>query len=292
MERARTSHKIHRSFSTREIMEVNLLLKLLIAHLLTDFIFQSGKWVEDKKQNKIRSRKLLLHVSITTLVAYVLSGYYSNWIIPLVIFISHYTIDLVKSYLKDSFRSFIIDQLAHILVIVILWLTIEDQWKSLHPIANILSENHNFWLIIAGYTFATWPLGIIIGKGTQKWRNQIAIEHLKNLQTTPLTEVNEDDKENPKPVAINTVILSQEEQGLGLASAGKWIGICERVLILTFVLMQQYTAIGFLMTAKSILRFSEKEANTQLKTEYVLVGTLVSFASSAMLGVLLRLALQ
>jgi hypothetical protein len=84
----------------------------------------------------------------------------------------------------------------------------------------------------------------------------------------------------------------KEEQGLGLASAGKWIGICERMLILTFVLMQQYTAIGFLMTAKSILRFSEKEANTQLKTEYVLVGTLVSFTSAAMTGILLRFLLQ
>ncbi|RZM05531.1 MAG: hypothetical protein EOO88_54740 [Pedobacter sp.] len=55
--------------------------------------------------------------------------------------------------------------------------------------------------------------------------------------------------------------------------------------------MGQYTAIGFLMTAKSILRFSEKETNTQLKTEYILVGTLVSFASSAIIGMIINMAL-
>jgi hypothetical protein len=267
-------------------MEINLLLRLLVAHLLTDFIFQPGKWVQDKKKHKIASQKLMLHVIVTTLFAYVFSGQYSNWVIPLVIFVSHYLIDLAKLYLKESFSSFILDQTAHVLVIVLLWLSVEGKWSFFPSFFNQLSDSRNFWVVAAGYTFVTWPLGIIIGLATQRWRNQIALEQEKIRQQAISNPAAAD-----KTIPLMVPEVMKEEQGLGLASAGKWIGICERMLILTFVLMQQYTAIGFLMTAKSILRFSEKEANTQLKTEYVLVGTLVSFTTAAMTGTLLRLLL-
>ena len=263
-------------------MEISLLLRLLTAHLLTDFILQPKHWVADKNIKKIRSVKLLLHVTLTTVVAYVLSGYYTNWYVPLVIFITHYFIDLFKIYVKDSFRYFIIDQLLHILVIIILWLAVEDQWTDCAALFSQVTVKAEFWLIALAYLFVTWPLGIIIGKGTQRWRNQIA----KEQEKTQIKKLYKTSLEGNIAEAEELAALQEEEQGLGLASAGKWIGICERVLILTFVLMHQYTAIGFLMTAKSILRFSEKESNTQLKTEYVLVGTLVSFSSAAILGVI------
>jgi len=263
-------------------MEISLLLRLLIAHLVTDFILQPKDWVDDKNARKFKSKKLLLHIIITTVVAYIFSGYYANWFIPLTIFITHYLIDLIKIHLKDNFRYFIIDQFLHVMVIVILWLTVQNNWHQIAFSFAGLTAHTNFWLIFSAYLFVTWPLGIVIGKGTQKWRNQIAKEQEKaQLKQLYKTSLEGQMGNGEKPVEVQ-----EEEQGLGLASAGKWIGICERVLILTFVLMHQYTAIGFLMTAKSILRFSEKETNTQLKTEYVLVGTLVSFTSSAILGVL------
>ena len=269
-------------------MEIGLLLRLLIAHLLTDFILQPKEWVADKNAKKIKSVKLLQHIILTTVVAYIFSGYYSNWFIPLFIFTTHYLIDLIKINLKDNFKYFIIDQLLHILVIIILWVTIEKKWNDLMMLFQLLKVQTDFWLIASAYLFVTWPLGIIIGKGTQKWRNQIAKDQEK-AQRDKLykTSLEGNIGEAEKPAAVQ-----EEEQGLGLASAGKWIGICERILILTFVIMQQYTAIGFLMTAKSILRFSEKESNTQLKTEYVLVGTLVSFTSSALLGVITSFLLR
>jgi hypothetical protein len=268
-------------------MEITLLLRLLVAHLLTDFVFQPSKWVQEKKKHKIASQKLLLHILVTTLFAYVFSGEYSNWVIPLVIFVSHYLIDLAKVYLKESFTSFILDQAAHVLVIVLLWLSVEGKWPFFGTYFHQLADSRNFWILAAGYTFVTWPLGIIIGLATQRWRNQIALEQEKIRQQSISNPAAIDKR---IPLIIPEVM--KEEQGLGLASAGKWIGICERMLILTFVLMQQYTAIGFLMTAKSILRFSEKEANTQLKTEYVLVGTLVSFTTAAMTGMLLHLLIK
>lgn len=269
-------------------MEINLLLRLIIAHLLTDFILQPKSWVNDRQQNKGKSGKLYLHVALTTVVAYLFSGLYSNWIIPLTIFTTHLLIDYIKSKAgKDKFSYFIADQLAHLLVIIVLWLSIEHKWATIPAFANLLTSNTKFWIIGGGYLFVSWPLGIVIGKATQKWRDQIAREKEKLLMQAREVPAEENADE-----AAEVLIKPSDEQELGLASAGKWIGICERVLILTFVLMSQFTAIGFLMTAKSILRFSEKEANTQLKTEYVLVGTLVSFASAAMVGILMNLALQ
>jgi hypothetical protein len=52
----------------------------------------------------------------------------------------------------------------------------------------------------------------------------------------------------------------------------------------------QFASVGFLIAAKSILRFSDKE-NTQKKTEYVLIGTLMSFAAAAIIGILINKAL-
>ena len=63
-----------------------------------------------------------------------------------------------------------------------------------------------------------------------------------------------------------------------LASAGLWIGILERLLIVTFILLQEYGAIGFLIAAKSLLRFSDKDhIQSRKQSEYILIGTLLSF---------------
>jgi hypothetical protein len=271
-------------------MEINLLLRLIIAHLLTDFLLQPKSWVKDREEKQGKSTKLYLHVIVTTIAAYLFSGMYDNWIIPLVIFSSHLLIDYLKSKTdKDKFSYFIADQIAHLFVITMLWLCIANNWGAIQPFTRQITGSYRFWIIATGYLFVSWPLGIIIGKATQKWRDQITREQVKAAEEQPpqqrILETANEEEVTP------AVLKSTEEQELGLASAGKWIGICERILILTFVLMSQYTAIGFLMTAKSILRFSEKENNTQLKTEYVLVGTLLSFASSAVIGVLIQVVL-
>ena len=60
----------------------------------------------------------------------------------------------------------------------------------------------------------------------------------------------------------------------GLKRAGMIIGILERIIILTLVLVDQYTAISFIFTAKSIARFNELK-NRKI-SEYYLIGTLLS----------------
>src|SRR6478736_4271958 len=101
--------------------ECNLLLKLLMAHLCSDFVFQTRKMVEDKRWN---SRGLLLHIVITMSAVFLFT-----WSLPLTLFIgvTHYLIDLSKVklsllYPHKSFLLFGIDQLAHIIILVLAWI--------------------------------------------------------------------------------------------------------------------------------------------------------------------------
>lgn len=74
-----------------------------------------------------------------------------------------------------------------------------------------------------------------------------------------------------------------------LLSAGKQIGSLERTLILTFVLMGQIPAIGFLLAAKPIFRFGAlRQSGGKMRTKHVLLGTLFSFTLTIMLGLLVK----
>lgn len=234
-------------------MELNLLLRLIVAHLLTDFVLQPTAWVNHKKQKKHRSGKLYLHVFVAGALAYLFSGLWHNWWLPLAIMVSHFVIDLWKLNRPETLTYFLLDQLFHILVVIALWMIISFNLHTVWNYLTALAQNTRFWLIVTGYVLVTWPLGYIIGMATEKWR--IA------------AEVNKE----------------------GLAKAGVWIGFFERLLILTFIISNQFAAVGFLIAAKSILRFSDKE-NTQKKTEYVLIGTLMSFAFAAIIGIVITRA--
>jgi len=75
--------------------------------------------------------------------------------------------------------------------------------------------------------------------------------------------------------------LTESKKAFSIEKAGHYIGYFERLLILTFVLLGEYTAIGFLVTAKSILRFEA----TRVEGEYILIGTLASFTVAILAGV-------
>jgi hypothetical protein len=77
------------------------------------------------------------------------------------------------------------------------------------------------------------------------------------------------------------------DEDKSLENAGRWIGRLERFLILTLVLLKQYEAIGLLVAAKSIFRFSE----SRNVGEYILVGTLISFTIAIIVGLIVSLFL-
>jgi hypothetical protein len=57
-------------------------------------------------------------------------------------------------------------------------------------------------------------------------------------------------------------------------------------LILTFVLIGSFEGVGFLLAAKSVFRFGELSKAKEIRTtEYVLIGTLASFAIAVLIGI-------
>ncbi len=225
------------------------LIKLLLAHLLTDFVLQPWSWIASRNKKHFDSGKLYLHGFITALVAWILIGW-KYWIVGLVIFITHTLIDGWKSYQKQNSIYFLIDQLFHIIVIAGCWYFTFIQWENVKHTWARLNSNSHFWLLITACVFLTTPSGILIGQLTKNWRDQIP------------------DSEN-------------------LANAGKWIGIAERIIILIFVMQNQYSAIGLLIAAKGIIRFNEKDRQ-EIKTEYLVIGTLLSIGIAIITGLIIN----
>lgn len=222
------------------------LIKLFLSHLLADFIFQPKSWVNERQQKHFAASTLYIHGTIAAILAWIFMGW-QYWYFALIILVTHVFIDGWKSYRPVKPVYFLIDQALHLLVILTCyWLAFYD-WSDLAAAAAALGENRPFWIIITAFLFLSFPSGIAIDQMTRKWREEL-----------------------PDPA--------------GLANAGKWIGILERTLILIFLLQNQYAAIGLLITAKGLLRFSEKEKQEQ-KTEYVLIGSLISVSFSIVTGI-------
>jgi hypothetical protein len=69
----------------------------------------------------------------------------------------------------------------------------------------------------------------------------------------------------------------------GIIGAGNIIGKLERILVLTFVYLNAPTAIAFVLTAKSIVRF--ESIKDRHFAEYFLMGTLTSITFAVLTGV-------
>ena len=79
--------------------------------------------------------------------------------------------------------------------------------------------------------------------------------------------------------------LKEDNTEDSLQYAGKYIGIIERLLVFLFVVLNQWGAIGLLIAAKSILRFSDlSRAKDRKLTEYIIIGTLLSTAIAIITG--------
>jgi len=72
------------------------------------------------------------------------------------------------------------------------------------------------------------------------------------------------------------------QKATGVEGAGALIGFLERALTLTFVLAGQYTALGLVLTAKSIAR--HEELKDRHFAEYYLIGTLSSVLFAVLIG--------
>lgn len=69
--------------------------------------------------------------------------------------------------------------------------------------------------------------------------------------------------------------------------AGRLIGKCENLLVVTLVLLEQFSALAIIFTAKSLARKEE----IQKDPEFFLGGTLVNVVYSAMMALVARILL-
>jgi len=235
---------------------IMILLQLLIAHILTDFVVQPSSWIIHKRKYKHKSYLLAIHCLIAGFLSVLLLQQLSLWYIGVFISVTHYLIDWWKLTKKeDTLKYFLLDQLFHIVMIFMAWLFITKSFDNILPFINYCLNSTAVLAIAGAYLIVIFPTGFLIGKATQRWQSEIEITHQKN----------------------------------SLEAAGRYIGIFERILVLTFIITNNFSAIGFLIAAKSILRFSDKsETGARKQTEYVLIGTLMSFAITILLGLMVR----
>lgn len=226
-------------------IEETWLLKLVLAHLLTDFILQPKSWIDDRTKKHFASGKLYLHGLVTGVVALLFAGL-QYWPVAVIILITHVLIDGWKSYQREAIGFFIVDQVLHLLVIVACWYYLFVPKNEIPEVIHRLAGDQRLWILATATVFLTAPAGILIGQLTRGWREKIS---------------------NPE----------------SLANAGKWIGIIERLIVFIFVLLGQYAAISLLIAAKGIIRFNEKDRQ-EVKTEYLVIGTLMSIGIALIIG--------
>ncbi len=177
-----------------------------------------------------------LHAFIHAAVAYAALQAWHCWQAPVFILLFHALVDSIKQRHKDTVAVFLVDQALHILALLALAVALQ----GLGVLTVFTGVGYKAMVAIGGFVLAVQGAGFLVGK------------FMKRL------------------VEQNNLELD------GLEGGGKWIGQLERVLIFIFVFMGYLEGIGFLVAAKSILRF--QEAKVQKMAEYVLIGTLLSFS--------------
>ncbi|MCC3217898.1 DUF3307 domain-containing protein [Chryseobacterium sp. X308] len=230
-----------------------ILIKLILAHLLGDFILQPNSWVADKENHKLKSKFLYLHILIHTVLSLIFLWDLQLWWVAVLVGITHFIIDaskLIFQNVKTNKRWFFIDQLLHVSVIAGVSFYFGE-------FSFGFVQNQEFLKVIMAALFLTTPASIFIKILLSSW--------------------------TPAPDGPNTI------QTESLSSAGKYIGILERLLVFTFIMVNHWEGVGFMVAAKSVFRFSDLAQAKQRKlTEYVLIGTLLSFGLAVLTGIIIK----
>ncbi|MFN3589614.1 MAG: DUF3307 domain-containing protein [Spirosomataceae bacterium] len=228
-----------------------VLLKLMLAHFIGDFLLQPTSWVKENENRKVKSAKLYLHGLIHGLLVLLVLWDIQHWRFAMLILIAHVILDTIKLYAQKKETTstwFFIDQTGHITCIILLWIVFFKPELN----TSTWHENKSIWIYSFAVLFLTVVSGIGIKELMSSWSKDLVIDHKDSLN-----------------------------------DAGKYIGMLERLLVFLFVLLGKWEGIGFLLAAKSVFRFGDlKESKDRKLTEYILIGTLISFGIAIATGLL------
>ena len=244
-----------------------LVANLFVAHLCGDFLLQSKDFCEKKREDNCRGWRVYVHSLVIGILSWASVWNVGAWWLALLLGFSHFIVDVLKCAVEKKMTGkgkerfllfpFCVDQLVHFALIVVfasIWLN----YKSWGEFSWVL--NNAKWLAMAvALLVAAKPSNLLV--------NMI----LRICQVSG----SEDET------------LKGEH---GNFHSGALIGTLERWLTVVFVVLGQYEAIGFLLAAKSILRFSETSKGDE-KSEYVLTGTFLSLTIAVGLGLMIRFIL-
>lgn len=282
-----------------------LLAAFLAAHFTGDFLLQTDRDIA----NKTRPGVLLKHGVTHALLVLTFSGTWTVWLPALSIACVHVAIDFGKQILsKGTWRSFLMDQALHLLVLLAAaWLSarhglIEPSlWRELFGDA--------YFRVAAGLAglIATVPAGAyFVDMAVEPFLAQIragrtargggrATERKVEAGRTGARTAEREFEAGRTGARtaereFEAVERSAGERLRGLRDGGRAIGQLERALIFVFVLIDQFSAIGFLIAAKSVFRFGElRDRSNRMEAEYIIIGTLISFLWAIAAALLTRL---
>lgn len=239
---------------------LTIFLKLLLCHVLGDFVLQPRSWVSKRKEH---IAYLLLHVAVhlALLVLFFSNDLANWWQNILFITCAHLAIDSLKIWWERKWPYkpvllFVIDQVLHIAILLLVMLYM----FNISEVNFAFVMSNSSLLYILAFLLITAVSPIFLRIFFSKW-----------------------DTEND----FNT---KRKET---LMNAGMLIGIMERLIIVLFIQVGFLSGIGFLLAAKSIFRFGDltNAKNTKF-TEYILVGTLASFLIAIAIGYGLLISLK
>ena len=229
-----------------------ILTFLLLGHILGDFYFQS-EFMALKKDEDIKwvIYHSIVYGIVILLFTKMISTSFNNRYI-LILIVSHFVIDTIKYFVirkhiieKKKNYIFSIDQILHIAILMIVsYLAIKS--NGVYRYNSLILDILN----IMGISISI-ALSIIL---------KILLIH--------------------KPVNIFIVSVMKsykpiDKKEKNTIRAGRMIGTFERIIMLFFLSIQQYSSIGLVLTAKSIARYN-KISEDQIFAEYYLLGTLLS----------------
>jgi hypothetical protein len=230
-----------------------LLLQLFLAHILGDFFLQNNNWIASKEALKWRSPYLYIHVLIHFLLILLVTWNVHFWGMALLITCAHLIIDGIKLQFQRASTQrtwFFIDQAAHLLVLLSVWSVYEKITWQYAPFFTPKGL-----IIITAILFVLKPASLITKITISRW--------------------------TPHPVLPQEITKMES-----LKDAGEWIGFLERAMILLFILLGKWEGVGFLLAAKSVFRFGDlKEPKETKLTEYVVIGTFLSFFIAIITGI-------
>lgn len=280
-----------------------LFIILLFLHIICDFYLQDHNMCKMKFEKGACGTSMYAHAFIIFIVPVIFfflihlicywgnafrikEGFILGTMLGLVLGGTHLIIDSIKSKIEKKtigdtiihngpyeLWTFLGDQFLHIAIIFLAAYSMHHNgWKNPPVIESLGFQNLMFILMF-----------LICGKPANILTRRLLIYHhiIKRDQNDDATSpIN-----NEKP------------------KTGQIIGAIERRLIIFFMFIGQFSAIGFFVTAKSILRFNdikneEQTGNKRINikghltdtSEYVLVGTFISISIAILCGYLVMIA--